>query len=81
MKKRIEPFEGSEEERFRKALAKCRNCGHVKIAHQILNNTKCLDTKLRVDGTHMHCACQNYEPIDNLEFLEFKLDKKLGKKK
>ena len=81
MKKRIEPFEGSDEEKFLKALAKCRNCGHVRMAHQVVKNNICLDGNLEVTGKYMLCTCENYEPKDNLEFLEWQYKKKSERKK
>lgn len=73
-----ESYEGSEMERFEKALARCRNCNHIKMIHSFLNCNKgiCIDYKLDVTGKSKRCKCKIYEPIDNLEFLEFKLDKK-----
>jgi hypothetical protein len=76
MKRKFEPYEGSEEERFRKALAKCRNCSHLRLAHGLLKNNKCSDAKLSVDGTYTSCSCSTYESVDNLEFLESKYEAK-----
>jgi hypothetical protein len=80
---RKESYEGSEEERWQKAIAKCRNCGHVRMAHSFLNKkSKCLDSCLFVTGKYKSCPCLTYEPKDNLEFLEFRYDeKKKGKDK
>lgn len=75
MKHRKEPFEGSEEERFQKALAKCRNCSHVRMAHSLIQN-RCVDSKFSVTGKYKQCRCKKYVPIDNLEFLELKCNEK-----
>lgn len=67
--------------RFQKALARCRNCNHIKMIHSFLNCNKsnCIDYKVDVAGKSKRCKCKEYLPKDNLEFLEYKLDEK-GKK-
>lgn len=75
----------SEEERFRKGLSKCRNCTHVRMAHSFLglfqNVGKCMDATLIATGEYKQCSCDVFEPQDNLEFLEYKYDKKKLRKK
>lgn len=68
---------------FKKAMGKCRNCGHVRMGHfQGARPIICLDAKLLATGRYERCDCSNYEPEDNLEYLEYKYDKKkLGKGK
>jgi ribosomal protein L32 len=65
-------------DRFEKALAKCRNCGHIRMSHilKIKKFLKCVDAKLDAAGTYTACSCKNYEPKDNLEYLEFKYNNK-----
>jgi hypothetical protein len=69
-----------EGERFLKALTPCRHCGHVKLAHSLIQK-RCVDARLIATGRYKLCKCNNFEPKDNLEFLEYKYEKKLGKKK
>ena len=77
MIKRKELYKGSEEERFIKAQAKCRSCEHMKMVHF----KTCIDFEVDREGIVYNCKCKGYIPKDNLEFLEYKLDKKPGKKK
>jgi hypothetical protein len=76
-KKSIDEEEGA---RFEKALAPCRNCNHAKLPHLLIQN-KCVDGTLNVTGHYEQCSCRNFEPKDNLEYLEYKYDKKKGKDK
>lgn len=70
--------EGSEEERFMKALSKCRNCDHMKMAHSflIVKDGKCIDAKVSEKGTYKECLCRLFAPKDNLEYLEWKFENK-----
>ena len=73
------PVNDAEEmDRFRKALAPCRSCSHPKMAHSFLKSERgrCVDAKLNAAGQFKECSCKNFEPKDNLEFLEFKYDAK-----
>jgi len=64
--------------RFQKAFAKCRYCNHPKMIHSLIPK-RCVDARLKADGTYKQCRCKNFEPKDNLEFLEYRYDKKKGK--
>jgi hypothetical protein len=70
--------------RFQKALTPCRGCNHPKMAHSFLGpfkgTGKCVDARVTVSGMYKQCTCRNFEPKDNLEFLEYKYDKKKGGK-
>ena len=81
-KKSADDEEGA---RFEKAMAPCRNCNHPKMTHSFLGMFKrvgkCIDTRLNVTGQYMTCSCLNFEPKDNLEFLEYRYEKKKGKDK
>ncbi len=68
----------TEEERFEKALQKCRNCGHVQMTHFFLpqKNSKCIDASLSVAGKYIVCNCKDWASSNNLEYLEEIYNKK-----
>ena len=79
-----DPVDEEEGARFEKALAPCRHCGHVKMTHMtstVKSIQMCMDATVTVTGVYNRCRCQNFEPKDNLEFLEYRYDKKKRKGK
>lgn len=75
----------TEEERLINAIKRCRFCDHVQMAHKYLpkysETVCCLDTSLSSKGEYQACSCKEFAPKDNLEFLQWKHDKKKEKKK
>jgi hypothetical protein len=73
-------FDNEEMVRFQKALTPCRNCNHPKMTHSFLGMFKgigkCVDAKVTANGTYNQCYCKEFLPKDNLEYLEYKYDKK-----
>ena len=78
MSKHDNIYEGSEEQRFMQALAKCRTCKHVKMAHSFLKSRKdtCIDSILSRAGKQQQCSCIQYVPADNLAYLEWRNEQK-----
>jgi len=68
--------------RFKKALSKCRTCGHIRMAHSSLSTNKgeCLDSRLTIKGGYESCSCHMFIPSDNLEYLEWAADSKEKRK-
>lgn len=78
----------TEEEKFLQAIAKCRNCSHIMMAHSFLvaDDGACIDAYIKKDGTYVTCECRKYAPADNLKYLEWEYErrqnnKRKGKKK
>jgi hypothetical protein len=67
--------------RFEKALAPCRHCTHCRMTHIVRGIKGCMDATVTAAGVYKQCRCQNFEPKDNLEFLEYRYDKKKRKGK
>jgi hypothetical protein len=61
-----------------KALAKCRICKHIKMAHSFVKAQKgrCIDAMVTKEGKYFQCLCKEYTPLDNLEYLEWRNDQK-----
>lgn len=70
----------TEEEQFEKALKKCRNCKHIKMAHSFLGMFKkigkCIDATLSKTGKYIACKCKGWSSSDNLEYMEEIYEKK-----
>jgi hypothetical protein len=54
---------------------RCRKCKHVKLVHlNDADGSQCnYGWLLKLDGTFANaaCHCDGYEPLDNLEYLEW----------
>jgi len=50
----------------------CRNCPHFKFAHYSACYASIDDKRI---GHAIPCDCPEFVPLDNLEYLEWKVDK------
>ena len=55
---------------------RCRSCKHSYISHTDFDHKPARCQNI-IDGS---CRCTEFEPKDNLEFLEWKYGRKLDKK-
>lgn len=75
--------EETEEEHFFNAIAKCRNCDHIMMAHTFLvtEDGICTDAYIQKNGTYTICKCKRYAPADNLKYLKWEYERKQDKKR
>jgi hypothetical protein len=66
---------------FEKAYKKCRTCNHLKITHDNASGV-CLDNVLKVEREMLsRCKCEEFIPLDNVDYLEWEYDQKSKKKR